>query len=90
MGARGGRHQGGFFLGLSGTPLRRRPRACCRFAHDVTGLPACPCLPLPADPSMHAISYACTSPNDKWWVGQSMDNQSERAAGPRSGERGRG
>ncbi|EFN53026.1 hypothetical protein CHLNCDRAFT_32300 [Chlorella variabilis] len=28
-----------------------------------------------ADPSMHAISYACTSPNDKWWVGQSMDNQ---------------
>lgn len=28
-----------------------------------------------ADPAMHAISYATTSPNNKWWVGQSMDNQ---------------
>lgn len=28
-----------------------------------------------ADPAMHAISYAATSPNDKWWVGQSADNQ---------------
>lgn len=28
-----------------------------------------------ADPAMHAISSACVSPNEKWWVGQSADNQ---------------
>lgn len=28
-----------------------------------------------ADPSMHAISSAVLSPNGKWWLGQSMDNQ---------------
>ena len=39
-----------------------------------------PILPCPADPSFHAISAACTSPNGKWWVGQSQDNQSECAA----------
>ena len=41
-------------------------------------MPMHPLLPpLPPDPAMHAISYAATSPNDKWWVGQSADNQSE-------------
>jgi hypothetical protein len=32
---------------------------------------------------MHAISYAAVSPNEKWWVGQSQDNQSEQAAAGR-------
>lgn len=28
-----------------------------------------------ADPSLHAIYTATTSPNRKWWIGQSADNQ---------------
>ncbi|KAH7624951.1 hypothetical protein Ndes2526B_g00324 [Nannochloris sp. 'desiccata'] len=28
-----------------------------------------------ADPSMHAISTAAVTPNGKWWLGQSADNQ---------------
>eukprot|EP00889_Picochlorum_renovo_P003847 jgi/Picre1/30877/NNA_006236.t1 len=28
-----------------------------------------------ADPSMHAISSAATSPSGKWWLGQSADNR---------------
>ena len=28
-----------------------------------------------ADPAMHSISRACTTPNGKWWLGQSSDNQ---------------
>ena len=51
---------------------RSAAAAIMEFVAHPAALPACP-----ADPSMHAISYACTSPNDKWWVGQSMDNQSE-------------
>ena len=58
---------------LAGSRRRVAQLVCIRPA----GLPAC--LPAsPVDPSMHAISYACTSPNDKWWAGQSMDNQSEQ------------
>lgn len=38
-----------------------------------------PPLPRRPDPEMHAISSVALHPSTKYWCGQSMDNQSERA-----------
>lgn len=59
--------------------VRLRLKICINRADDKSirvwefGVPVqAKCL---ADPSMHAISSAATSPSGKWWLGQSADNR---------------